>query len=500
VYGIEMAIDRAAHAIDRCDEWSDPLFGVAVLRGHRFIGRRAAPDALLESWRPWTTRLSGAIRYRWAIDPRFAGPLPTWVGAEPTWRPWHPRAAEALDARPDTRWQFVDRLLTPIVLADVLDMLDGAAERGDDIGDLARDYLDEAMPKVRRDAAAWVAETHAWTDTWALRSIARRSGALRRLHPFALAIADAYAATAQRSGNVVLGTRYPFHDMPLVSASSHLAGGLAALGVHAKLVGALAEWVRGAQHHDGGWGDTDGPSDPLTTLVASDLLATLDPTFDPASAAAWFSRCQRDDGWWRAYGPEATWLSVEILAWLQASIRPFDARFRWPNLALANRDRRTGLPFYAYFADLARLFGEVRGLSSAAVEVAFIDLAGFGTFNNAHGMAMGDRALTAFARALNDLDTAIAIRDGGDEFLVVAAPGSVGLPERLATFRASWPERFRAEFGTTGVVAPRILTVTTRGDCLIDARDELGIAIAALKRDYPVVGWEGVQRDLGRLL
>ena len=120
--------------------------------------------------------------------------------------------------------------------------------------------------------------------------MARRPGALALLYPFAAAIADSYAASARRAGNVVLGTRFPFHGVPLVSASAQLASGLVALGVHPNLAGAMTAWVHAAQHDDGGWGDGDGPSDLLTTLVAAELLARLDPAYDPATTATLFAQ------------------------------------------------------------------------------------------------------------------------------------------------------------------------------------------------------------------
>jgi hypothetical protein len=201
------AIDRASAAVRGCDVEADPLFPMAILRGHALVGRATDADALLVSWEPWSTRLTGAVRYRWAIDPRFSAPLPAWAGEESTWVAWRPREVAARPDRPDGLRTLVDRLLTPIILADALELLGEAEARTDATGVLARAYLDEALPKIRRDAAAWVDETHAWSDTWALWAIARRPGALRRLHPFALVIADAYAATARRTGNVVLGTR-----------------------------------------------------------------------------------------------------------------------------------------------------------------------------------------------------------------------------------------------------------------------------------------------------
>jgi GGDEF domain-containing protein len=407
----------------------------------------------------------------------------------------------AHDAAHDTgrETDFSDRLIAPIVLADTLDLLEEARRRDDDWARLARAYLDEAMPKVHRDAAGWVQELHAWRDTWALWALARRPGALGLLHPFALAIGDAYAASARRTGGRVLGTRYPFHGVPLVSASAQLATGLVSLGIHPKLVGRLATWVREDRQRSGGWGDGDGPADLLTSLVAADLLATLDPGYDPGRTAGWFARMQRPDGWWRAYGPEATWLTVEILGWLEAAGRPFAERFRWPHLALTNRDRRTGLPFYGYFSDLERLCAEVPDLARSDVEVAFIDLAGFGDFNNAHGMAMGDAALRLFAQALDRLPGSRAIRDGGDEFIVVGAPTARGLADRLARFRATWPAVFAAEFAPNGSVRPRVLTGVATGRRLVDARNLLGIEIANLKHRHPSVGPDGIQVDLGRL-
>jgi len=491
------AIDRASATLQRCEPEDDPLFPLAIVRGHELIGRPTDPAALLSSWQPGVTRETGTVRYRWAINPRFVHPLPAWVGPASTWRPWRPRDVAAIEDQPTRLDTSVDRLLTPIILADVLDFLGEAKGWQNHSGELARSYLDEALPKIRRDAAVWVAERHAWSDTWALRAIARRPGALRILHPFALTIGDAYAATARQTDSFVLGTRYPMHGVPLVSASAQLATGLVALGFHPKLVGAIAAGVVRNVHPDGGWGDGDGPSDLPTTLVAADLLATLDPGFEVGPTADWLARAQRGDGWWRAFGPETAWLTVEILGLLRAMEEPFPDRFRWPSIALTDRDRRTGLPFYAYYADFERLCTEVAGLAHAPIEVAFIDLAGFGRFNNEFGMAMGDRALTSFAQALARLPRSMAIRDGGDEFIVVGPPTGTGLEQRLATFRETWPVEFAATFGTAGVVAPRILTMTTTGARLVAARDEMGSRIAELKRDWPSVGWSGVQVDLG---
>lgn len=121
-----------------------------------------------------------------------------------------------------------------------------------------------------------------------------------RLQPFALAIATGHAEQARLDAGVVLGCRYPFHDEPLASAAAELARGLVALGVDLDLAGAIVARVRTEQRPDGGWGDADSPSDVLTKYVVADLLAGVDPTFDPASAAGFLAACQRRSGLWRA--------------------------------------------------------------------------------------------------------------------------------------------------------------------------------------------------------
>ena len=485
--------DRHAIGID------DPLFPIAALRGDAMLGAPSDSDALLDfvGSREFT-RETGATRYRWAMDPRFVFTWPEWIGPEASWVPWRKRDREAWAQSPGRLPKDIERLLTPIILADSLQLLVDARERTDDHGDLAQEFLDEALPKVRRDAAGWVLESRAWADTWAMWAIARRPGALTLLYPFVLAIGDSYAASARRAGDHVLGTRFPFHAVPLVSGSAQLAAGLVALGIHPNLAGALTAWVHAEQRDDGGWGDGDGPSDLLTTLVAAELLGGLDPNYDPLRTARFFRETQRTDGWWRACGPEATWLTVEILDWLLRAERPFAERFSWPHLAVTNRDRRTGVPFYGYFSDLERLFDAVPGLARAPIDLAFIDLAGFGEFNNALGMDMGDRVLRTFAQALARIPGTMAIRDGGDEFIVLGPPTGTGLPTQMATFREAWAIEFAETYGH-GLVAPRVLTATTTGAGIVDARNELGRQVARVKRDEQVVGANGIQVDLGMI-
>jgi len=55
----------------------------------------------------------------------------------------------------------------------------------------------------------------------------------------------------------------------------------------------------------------------------------------------------------RALGPDAPWLTAEIVALARAAGEPFAARFRWPHCS--NLDHKTGAPFFAHFVDVANL-------------------------------------------------------------------------------------------------------------------------------------------------
>ena len=492
--GVEDALSRATARLGELRHpLVDPLFPAAILRGAARVGVPLSCDPVLRAWLATRGRLQGPGRYAWGIDPIYAGPLPAWVPPRASWQPWRSRDREALAADPGLRKPFSERLLTPIIVADNVELLHVAAR--DEPEGPAQQLLDDAMPTLRRDAAGWAQEIHSSGDTWALWAVARRPGALLHLQPFVLGGADAYATTARRTGGVVLGTRFPFHEQPLVSASAALATTLLALGIHPQLSGALAAWVRTQEQPDGGFGDAGDASDPVTTFLAADLLATIDPAYDPARAAAFLATRQRPDGWWTAFGPETTWLTVELVDWIRTSSRPFAERFRWPHLAVTNRDRRTGLAWYSYYAELERLFSAVPSLGAATVEVAFVDLAGFGEVNNALGMAVGDAILRALAQELGRIERSVAIRDGGDEFLVLGAPTATGLPQRLEQFRTRWAARVAAEFGDDVVVAPRVLTASTRGDALVRAREVLGREIGALKHTTRELGGLGVQVD-----
>jgi GGDEF domain-containing protein len=228
-------------------------------------------------------------------------------------------------------------------------------------------------------------------------------------------------------------------------------------------------------------------------MVSADLLLGLDPTFDPTPTIAWFARAQDDDGWWRALGPEAPWLTAAIVDWLVRASGPVVARFRWPGSLKLDLDRRTQLPTYAWFADLGRSVADLPGLASAQWEIAFIDLAGFGAFNTDHGQAKGDDVIGAFGAALARIPGSRAVRDGGDEFIVVGTPGDEGLYDRFDAFRAAWLAEFRRTFGSElKPVRPRITMTRTIGSELAAARERLGRRIGELKKLVPDPPDDGV--------
>ena len=97
------------------------------------------------------------------------------------------------------------------------------------------------------------------------------------------------------------------------------------------------------------------------------------------------------------------------------------------------------------------------------------------------------------------LESAAAIRDGGDEFLLIGSPTASGLGQRLDALRARWPTVFRERFGDRPPVAPRIVIGRSTGRDLIRARERLGRAIAPLKNRAPAPSPEGVLHDLDQV-
>lgn len=441
------------------------------------------PSELIAFWKSRTPgTLRSDARYRWELSHRIGVPAPAYAGAETTWRAWRPGDQVRLERDP---FEFENGLMLPIVLGETAELLLELATANAS----ARELLDEAAPILRRDFARYVQTVDSWEDTFALWVLTRLPRALSLLHPVAVAIAACHAAT----DGPLRGMKYPFHEQPLVSASAQLASALLALGSDLERAAQLSELVREARRPSGAWGDANEPDDVLTTLVAADLLARNDPSFDPLPTLAWYRRTQNDtDRMWRALGPDAPWLTHQIVTWAEDAQRPFAERFRWPHRAEAMRDHKTGLPFFAFFAELAEMFAKMPGLAGADVEMAFIDLIGFRAFNNQFGQTAGDDVLRELATELATLDATCTVRDGGDEYVVVGAPTRTGLRATMDVFRReAWPRRFRAVFGE-GVppVAPRILVTRTAGRDLRKAREELGRGITSLKHEKadPVSG------------
>ena len=479
------------------DAASDPLFPAGLALRALELGDPAPADRLVAEWAASQVRITNnpesRLRYRWLTSTTLPRSWPPYVPPRPDWSAWRPAEEEVL--RRDIR-RFEARLIESIVLADSVELLARVESGGGPAAGTANALLAEALPGARRDIARFLGETHAWTDTWALWNLARRPASLRHLHAFAYALADTYAERAIAAGSIGTGSRFPFHDQPMVSVSAQLATGLLALGFHPRLTGHLVAYVRSAEAADGGWGDADGPVDPLTTLVAADLLISLDPSWDPDRTLEALHRHRRPNGFWTAYGPESGWLTIEIERLLARAGEPFGRRFRWPQVATQQRDRRTQLPFLGYLIDLHRLYVEIDSLREAPVEIAFLDLAGFGAWNNQFGMAAGDEVLRFLADELATIPESVAIRDGGDEFVIVGGPFGSGLPDRMTEFRRMFPERFRDRFGADALpVAPRIVTHTVAGGDLVAGRDQLGRDIAALKARFPTPPITGVQQE-----
>ncbi len=455
---------------------ADPFAG-AHARIQLSLGRALNLDELFAYWASRSAgNPRGDMRYRWELCHRRGVRMPSYADDEKNWIAWRKAEQPSVEREP---FEFELRLNTPIVLTENAELLAEAKGRGHVV---AAQLLEEALTVMRRDFALHVQGLDPWQDTFALWCLTRRTRTLGLLHPLAVAIATGYAAGVSEEERSLLGVRFPFHRLPLVSASAQLASALLALGLHLPLVGELLEFVAEQQLQGGGWGDASDEADVLTTLVGFDLMARIDPSFDCNRPREALESLLGRGSMWRAIGPDAPWLSAEVLALLVAAEQPFAERFRWPYLAPENRDFKTGLPFFAYFSALSGLFSALPGISRSRVELGFVDLIGFRAFNNTFGQERGDEVLRAFAEELSGLANAAVVRDGGDEFIVIGAPERTGLLQDLEEFRHAWPARFTELFGAdVPPVAPRILVGATRGGSLVPAREHLGKRITALK-------------------
>jgi len=497
-HAIRRATDALLGVIDEIGDF-DPMKPVVL----RFAAshdqhRLAAP--MLGAWKVRSTGgHDQARRFPWALgwdaNPSAATESPDGRGAL-----WRPRERDWLDREPA---DYAHRLIVPIAIAENLEFLQAQATQvtHDAAAATAVEILRDIQPLAEGEIADYIRGGDPWRDTFALWQLVRRPAALELLRELALAIAMRSGTLASRLAGLPCGTRYPFEAVPLVSASAHLGLGLWALGYRPLLLPGLIDFVASRQQRTGGWGDDGQPADVLTTLAAAELLSSLDPSFDPRPTIDFFVRHQEASGWWRALDPEVPWLTASIVGWLEHAERPFHERFAWPRYARTDLDRKTQIPGFAAFDALDRLFTTLTGIGEASIEMAFTDLAGFRLFNNACGQETGDEVLRLFARHLAEIPDSLAIRDGGDEFMIVGAPTRRQLAADIDRSRESWPAVFRAQFGSdVPMVEPRFVVASSAGRRIAALRELLGREIGRTKNDPLDGNGRGLLRNLGEAI
>lgn len=473
------ARERAARWLARAGEAvsvRDPYAG-ALRLAQREAGLEVAFDDLLEHWRASVEGCSGELRrYPWLLSYRRWINPPAYAGPFEDFQSW--REAER---QLNTGGLLSYYVATQVAICANGEILEEQAQAGDAV---ARGLIDRFVPVMRKDFALRIVGEHPWTDTFALWNLVRARLLFKRLQPLAVALGTTFAASA--AGGAVAGVGFPYHDVKLASASAHLAQGLLSVGMETPLVAALLAFLRAQRRPSGGWGDGSDPEELLTTFVAADLLSSIDPEFDLSEAAAFILGAQQPDGCWRVMGPEIPWLTGEIRRWLGAAALPFAQRFRWPRTSESTIDAKTQVPGFGYFRQHAELCAGLPGLAKSPAEMAFLDLAGFKTFNDRFGQDLGDEVIVVLARALDAIPGTRAVRDGGDEFLILAPPTDTSLEEKLRAFLGRWPALFHERFGADApVVAPRICMAGSTGGALRELRERLGRSITLLKKESP---------------
>lgn len=486
--GSAAAIERARRVLDELAmsvDLREPLAG--FLWGASRTHDRARLEALIAHVAGRTAgHIRSDARYRWELSHRVGAPDPSY--APPArWAPWRAGDAGAFE---NDRYRLESAVLLPVVCVGYLELFEAAARHEGATHDdaalresrasLAQTLFDEALAVLRYDLARAVVGDDPFSDTHMLRVIAHSPHVLARLEPLAVALASTYAVEHPRPP--VEGVRFPFVGKPLASATAMLASALLDLGLHLPLLADQVAWLAQARRDDGGWADaTETSSDVLTTTMVASVLVRLDPDFDGAGVSRFLLDRQGDDGLWRALGPDAPWITHEVLELLEALGLPFSSRFRWPHVHASHRDRKTQLPSFGHFLELCELFGSVASLARTPVELAFVDLIGFRAFNNLHGQDLGDDILAAFGEALSAIPGVRTIRDGGDEFLVVGAPTRDDLQVELEAFLDRWRAVFVQRYGDTTPVAPRVLVALGSAGELRRTRESLGRAITETK-------------------
>ena len=378
---------------------------------------------------------------------------------------------------------YANRLWLPTVLAPTIDWL-AEVSAGAEAAEMADFLLAEAAPRLADDLASFVTGHDAWGDTFALATFCRYPRVLGLTADLITAICARYVGVAARHDGLVVGRHFPFHEVPLPSACAHVATAIATLGVGTQYLPNLISFLARERRGDGGWGDPEQDSDLLTTIATARLLATIDPTFDPSNAARFIETSVSVNGA-TIIGPEAPWLQNEVAALADLIRLPFSERFAWPHVPAWALDRNIGVPRFDAFVDVAGLFGRVPGLADARVELAFVDLANFGSWNTRYGQAAGDDLLRFLVSELRTIRGARVYRDGGDEFLVVGAPGRTGLADALGALAGAWPARWGAHRPDIAVAQPRVIVGHGQAHELRALRERLGLAIGDLKHRFP---------------
>jgi hypothetical protein len=285
---------QALYRLLAADPRHEPLFPTTLLDLHATLGDPVDVGWLLAAWSASTASpvLVGAPErrapgrradYPWPLTIEPGSPRPSYLTDNRAWHAWRPAEEPMRKADPD---RFLARLIEPLVITESAEFLEAMIAVEGPGQERAQALLVQALPAVRRSLAAGAAQRHAWADTFALWAVTRRPRLLRRVHPFALAIADGAAARALIDEGIGRGSDPPFQDRALASVSGQLASALIALGLRPKLAAALIGFVKRAEDALGGWGDGGGPVDVLTTLVGAELLSQTDPEFDPSRTMA----------------------------------------------------------------------------------------------------------------------------------------------------------------------------------------------------------------------
>lgn len=125
------------------------------------------------------------------------------------------------------------------------------------------------------------------------------------------------------------------------------------------------------------------------------------------------------------------------------------------------RDSLTGLSNLRGFLEIGRYLLALSTRLGHEVKAVYVDVEGFGSFNERLGMAAGDRALVEIAQALlaSFRESDLIARVGGDEFCVLLSTGADSrlesrlqrLEEHLHRLHAERMPELRVSLGVSAV-------------------------------------------------